>query len=29
MNLASLGNLIPGVRWHVIPRSADELGVPA
>ena len=28
MNLASLGNLVPHVHWHVIPRCADESHFP-
>ena len=28
MNLASLGNLVPHVHWHVIPRCADDGHLP-
>lgn len=28
MNLASLGNLVPHVHWHVIPRYADDRHFP-
>lgn len=28
MNLASLGNLVPHVHWHVIPRFADDRHFP-
>lgn len=28
MNLASLGNLVPHVHWHVIPRFADDSHFP-
>lgn len=28
MNLASLGNLVPHVHWHVIPRFADDRHYP-
>lgn len=29
MNLASLGNLVPHVHWHVIPRFADDSHFPS
>ena len=29
MNLASLGNLVPHVHWHVIPRFIDDPHFPA
>jgi len=29
INLASLGNLVPHVHWHVIPRFADDSHFPA
>jgi diadenosine tetraphosphate (Ap4A) HIT family hydrolase len=28
MNLASLGNMVPHVHWHVIPRFADDRHFP-
>jgi diadenosine tetraphosphate (Ap4A) HIT family hydrolase len=28
MNLASLGNLVPHLHWHVIPRFADDSHFP-
>ena len=28
MNVASLGNLVPHVHWHVIPRFADDSHYP-
>ena len=28
MNLASLGNAVPHVHWHVIPRFADDARFP-
>jgi diadenosine tetraphosphate (Ap4A) HIT family hydrolase len=28
MNLASLGNLVPHLHWHVIPRFADDPHYP-
>jgi diadenosine tetraphosphate (Ap4A) HIT family hydrolase len=28
MNLASLGNLVPHVHWHVMPRCADDGHLP-
>jgi len=28
MNLASLGNLVPHVHWHVVPRFADDSHFP-
>jgi diadenosine tetraphosphate (Ap4A) HIT family hydrolase len=28
MNIASLGNLVPHVHWHVIPRFADDSHFP-
>jgi diadenosine tetraphosphate (Ap4A) HIT family hydrolase len=28
MNLASLGNLVPHVHWHVMPRCADDSHFP-
>lgn len=28
MNLASLGNIVPHVHWHVIPRFADDRHFP-
>ena len=28
VNLASLGNLVPHVHWHVIPRFADDSHFP-
>src|SRR5512140_2040898 len=28
MNVASLGNLVPHVHWHVIPRFADDSHFP-
>jgi diadenosine tetraphosphate (Ap4A) HIT family hydrolase len=28
MNLASLGNLVPHVHWHVVPRYADDTHFP-
>ncbi len=29
INLASLGNLVPHLHWHVIPRFADDRNFPA
>ncbi len=29
INLASLGNLVPHLHWHVIPRWADDSHFPA
>jgi len=29
MNLASLGNVVPHLHWHVIPRFADDRNFPA
>lgn len=29
INLASLGNMVPHVHWHVIPRWQDDLHFPA
>lgn len=29
MNLASLGNVVPHVHWHVIPRWTDDSHFPA
>jgi diadenosine tetraphosphate (Ap4A) HIT family hydrolase len=29
MNLASLGNVVPHVHWHVIPRFRDDRHFPA
>jgi diadenosine tetraphosphate (Ap4A) HIT family hydrolase len=29
MNLASLGNMVPHVHWHVIPRFRDDRHFPA
>ena len=29
INLASLGNLVPHLHWHVIPRYADDAHFPA
>ena len=29
INLASLGNLVPHLHWHVIPRYADDRHFPA
>lgn len=29
INLASLGNLVPHLHWHVIPRYADDPSFPA
>lgn len=29
MNLASLGNMLPHVHWHVIPRFRDDRHFPA
>ena len=29
VNLASLGNLVPHLHWHVIPRYADDAHFPA
>lgn len=29
INLASLGNLVPHLHWHVIPRFADDPHFPA
>jgi len=28
INLASLGNLVPHVHWHVIPRFEDDRNFP-
>lgn len=28
MNLASLGNLVPHLHWHVIPRFVDDMHFP-
>jgi len=28
MNVASLGNLVPHVHWHVVPRFADDSHFP-
>ncbi|HET9651379.1 MAG TPA: HIT family protein, partial [Usitatibacter sp.] len=28
MNLASLGNMVPHVHWHVIPRFRDDAHFP-
>jgi diadenosine tetraphosphate (Ap4A) HIT family hydrolase len=28
INLASLGNVVPHVHWHVIPRWADDVNFP-
>ena len=28
MNLASLGNMVPHVHWHVIPRYSDDRHFP-
>jgi diadenosine tetraphosphate (Ap4A) HIT family hydrolase len=28
MNLASLGNMVPHVHWHVIPRFEDDRHFP-
>ncbi len=28
INLASLGNMVPHVHWHVIPRWADDVNFP-
>lgn len=28
INLASLGNVVPHVHWHVIPRFADDAHFP-
>jgi diadenosine tetraphosphate (Ap4A) HIT family hydrolase len=28
MNLASLGNMVPHVHWHVIPRFSDDRHFP-
>ena len=28
INLASLGNVMPHIHWHVIPRFADDLHFP-
>jgi len=28
VNLASLGNMVPHVHWHVIPRFADDASFP-
>jgi len=28
MNLANLGNLVPHVHWHVIPRCVDDSHFP-
>src|SRR5690606_38765691 len=29
MNVASLGNVVPHLHWHVIPRFADDAHFPA
>jgi diadenosine tetraphosphate (Ap4A) HIT family hydrolase len=29
VNVASLGNVVPHLHWHVIPRYADDAHVPA
>ena len=29
INLASLGNMVPHLHWHVIPRYADDANFPA
>ena len=29
INLASLGNVVPHLHWHVIPRFADDAHFPA
>ena len=29
INLASLGNMVPHLHWHVIPRYADDAHFPA
>jgi len=29
MNVASLGNMVPHLHWHVIPRFADDAHFPA
>ena len=29
VNLASLGNAVPHVHWHVIPRALDDRHFPA
>jgi diadenosine tetraphosphate (Ap4A) HIT family hydrolase len=28
INLASLGNVVPHLHWHVIPRWADDVNFP-
>lgn len=28
INLASLGNMVPHVHWHIIPRWADDVNFP-
>ena len=28
INLASLGNVVPHLHWHVIPRYSDDLHFP-
>jgi diadenosine tetraphosphate (Ap4A) HIT family hydrolase len=29
VNIASLGNVVPHLHWHVIPRYADDMHFPA
>ena len=29
VNVASLGNVVPHLHWHVIPRYADDAHFPA
>jgi diadenosine tetraphosphate (Ap4A) HIT family hydrolase len=29
INLASLGNVVPHLHWHVIPRFADDAHFPS